>query len=329
MNQETTSSATGSTITVVTAEGIRRGATPGDLKALVAGGKFFWIDIVGNDGKAQASLVGELGFDAADAAWAQRFGQTGRIVIDRRRLRVGTWLADPAGTPVEIHVLCSRLCLATVWDGDARILDEIRQHYAERASELEKHPYEAAAILLQLLLGTLHSTISEFDDQIAMLRKRLTEAVHTLEFSKLTMRLHRLRSAWAAIERYNSAVRIALVGIESLPEMDERTAAELNDYADQVEDVERRLQDRTRWGAEIVQDYSTAIAERQGDQIGRLTIVSVIFLPLTFLTGFFGMNFNWMIAHTESGTAFVLLGLVLPLLSVLVTALWLRRRRLI
>ena len=75
-----------------------------------------------------------------------------------------------------------------------------------------------------------------------------------------------------------------------------------------------------------MQDYSTAIAERQGDHINRLTIVSVIFLPLTFLTGFFGMNFNWMIAETESGAAFVMLGLLLPLLSVLATVLWLKRR---
>src|SRR6516165_7627978 len=99
MDQETTSSAAGSTITVVTAEGIRRGATAADLRALIAGGKFFWIDIVGGDEKARADFMGELGFDAADTAWAQRFGQTGRIVIDRRRLRAGTWLADPAGTP--------------------------------------------------------------------------------------------------------------------------------------------------------------------------------------------------------------------------------------
>jgi Mg2+ and Co2+ transporter CorA len=328
MDQETTFSAAESTTTVVTAEGVRRGATPADLRALIAQGKFFWVDIVGSDEKARANLIGELGFDAADAAWAQRFGQTGRIVIDRR-LRVGTWLAASTGSVLEIHVLCSRQCLATVWDGDAGTLDEIRRHYAERAGQLEGHPYEAAAILLQLLLGTLHSTVSEFDDQLVTLRGQLRDAAYSLELSTLTTRLHRLQTCWSAIERYNSAVRTALVGVESLPDIDQRAAAELNDYADQVADVEHQLQERTRWGADIVQDYSTAIAERQGDQINRLTIVSVIFLPLTFLTGFFGMNFNWMIAQTESGAAFVMLGLLLPLLSVLVTVLWLKRRRLI
>ena len=77
---------------------------------------------------------------------------------------------------------------------------------------------------------------------------------------------------------------------------------------------------------DIVQDYSTVIAQRQGDQINRLTLVSLIFLPITFMTGFFGMNFNWMIDVMGSPVAFVLLGLLLPALSVTVTVLWFKRR---
>jgi hypothetical protein len=41
----------------------------------------------------------------------------------------------------------------TVWSGDASALHDIRVHFAERATGLEKSPYQAAAIILQLLLG--------------------------------------------------------------------------------------------------------------------------------------------------------------------------------
>jgi magnesium transporter len=47
-----------------------------------------------------------------------------------------------------------------------------------------------------------------------------------------------------------------------------------------------------------------------------LTVVSIIFLPLTFITGFCGMNFGWMTQIIGSADTFVLLGVILPTLCV-------------
>jgi hypothetical protein len=75
--------------------------------------------------------------------------------------------------------------------------------------------------------------------------------------------------------------------------------------------------------------HAAAVAKRQADQINRLTLVSMIFLPLTFITGFFGMNFGWMTQIIGGADAFVLLGVILPTVCVALTLVWLRRSRLI
>ena len=67
------------------------------------------------------------------------------------------------------------------------------------------------------------------------------------------------------------------------------------------------------------------IAAEQNRVVNRLTIVATVFLPLTFITGFFGQNFGWLVDHIDSFTAFVVLGLGGLLVPLVALVLWLRQ----
>jgi magnesium transporter len=70
------------------------------------------------------------------------------------------------------------------------------------------------------------------------------------------------------------------------------------------------------------------VSNRLNVVMERLTIVATIFLPLTVLTGFFGMNFGWLVNHIRSPWAFLAFGLGGSLLSSLAIVWWIRRNRL-
>ena len=51
------------------------------------------------------------------------------------------------------------------------------------------------------------------------------------------------------------------------------------------------------------------ISAQQNDIVRRLTIVASVFLPLTFITGFFGQNFLWLVNEIDTATAFWAVGI--------------------
>ena len=50
----------------------------------------------------------------------------------------------------------------------------------------------------------------------------------------------------------------------------------------------------------VISLRQTELGVRQNDAMKTLTVIATIFLPLAFITGFFGMNFNWMTSHIDS-----------------------------
>jgi magnesium transporter len=72
--------------------------------------------------------------------------------------------------------------------------------------------------------------------------------------------------------------------------------------------------------------YSELVADRQAQVINSLTIVATVFLPLSFLTGYFGMNFRILTADAQTTLwQFILLGLLLPAASIALSLLLIHR----
>lgn len=76
----------------------------------------------------------------------------------------------------------------------------------------------------------------------------------------------------------------------------------------------------------VITVEQTQISIQQNSTIEQLTILATVFLPLTFVTGFFGQNFGWLVGHINTDTAFIIYGiggLVVPLALLFI---WFRLR---
>lgn len=170
----------------------------------------------------------------------------------------------------------------------------------------------AVYAVLDGMTNTVLEGLAAVEGDIALLEGRLWETgwrqrpadqemVKTLR-SRLTDLRVRIGPARGVFERV--AAEIAQV-----PSLEGDGGA----YFARIQDQLDHIVDRVDAAGETL---ANAVQVQLNETTYRLTLVATIFLPLSFVAGFFGMNFGWMVDHIDSESAFWLLGvglIVVPL----------------
>ena len=93
--------------------------------------------------------------------------------------------------------------------------------------------------------------------------------------------------------------------------IDKRTYSYLHDLDDLVVQVQEAIEIYYTMTSDLLNLYQTTISNKVNDVMKVLTIFSAIFIPLTFIAGIYGMNFNYMPELRYRYAYFVLWGIMI------------------
>jgi magnesium transporter len=217
--------------------------------------------------------------------------------------------------PMEVHVLVTGDYILTAHEGRISLPDVLSPSMAEARSE----QYIVYAIL-DSMVSTGFDALNEAEltlEGLQLMSSDLRAArVRMATLRAINSRLSRMRRRLGPQRGIFERISEEVSRVEGLEPDNEQ-------YFERISGQLNRLVD----GIDAASDGMAKLIDlRLNETIYWLTVVATIFLPLTFATGFFGMNFAWMVQRIDTLFAFVALGIAVPLLSAAVTVLLVRRR---
>jgi magnesium transporter len=266
------------------------------IDRLRASGEFFWLDLTGSlDGLTEILEVEPP--PVHEPGTRQRlYAYHGSYVV---LIYKGADFVDDRVDPFEVTVYISGSYVATVHERRVEELERLRARFAQRAAEDEQL---AVARVLDAITDSFVNVLTVLDDRILVLE----DAVIDRPRGRQLTRVADLQRQVLELRRTVNPQRDLLVRVRDeiadLPGLEPGN----KDYLHEVTDYLARISDQIDHYADLLTSATDIFLSRVSE---RLTIVATIFLPLTFVTGFFGQNFAWMVTHVDTLTTFLIWGI--------------------
>jgi len=188
-------------------------------------------------------------------------------------------------------------------------MDRVRGIYRNVADTIAAQHFLGLIIILTELMASFDTLLEHLDELLSDLEEQIIQAPKEAQIEQLVRLRRHLLLLHRNLAPQQAAARHLALAIKGLPGMSEQ-ADLVRDYAERISDLIDWISDLRQRATDAMESYGTSISNRQSQVINRLTIISAIFLPLTFLTGYFGMNFQWMLDNVvKSMEAFLILGI--------------------
>jgi magnesium transporter len=290
------------------------------------GDGFFWLDLSRPTQEDFNILREVFKFHPLAVEDSEQFDQRAKIDVYDDFAFIVVYGAQPDDHQlVEVHCFYSERFLITIHREASPAFTEIRKRYQQREKAIE----QPSLLLYRVIDGLVDSffpSLAAFDDRIDELEDGIFLNADDNQLQEIFQMKRLLVTMRKAATPQRDAFASLMGGVAELPgleEEDERYFRDIYDHLIRISDLIDSYRDLLTGAMDV---YLSTVSNRLNSVMKQLTIIATIFLPLTFITGFFGQNFDWMVGHIGSWPVFLGLGVGSELLAILALVAFFKRR---
>jgi len=202
----------------------------------------------------------------------------------------------------EVHVMLGDGWIATVSDVEVPSVHALWEACTQRPEIATPGPSSLFHRLCDALVDSVFPILDEVDDEIDRIENKIVEQADETTVADI----FRLKRELNTLRRVLGPQRDLLQVLSGprVARLDSESQLYLRDVYDHAVRMVEQIDSYRDILTGALDVYLSSVSNRLGEQTRRLTVVATIFLPLTFLTGFFGMNFGVLVAGIQTTQAF-------------------------
>jgi len=303
--------------TLVPASGSSTAATSESLAQRLRAGECFWLDIFEPGEDDLALLRRTFGFHDLAVAASEQFGQRPKVegYDDFVFLVVYGWAPDDDDL-VEVHCFYADRFLVTVHRDASPTLDDLRAKLDRDSARFPEGAMLLHAVIDRLVDDFLPA-LEQLGEELDAIEERVFAGPKREQLEDIFQMKRRLVRLRRVLAPQRELLARLTSGAEELPGMGIEAERYFRDVYDQLVRLAEEIDGDRELANSAIDAYLSTASNRLNVTTKQLTVIATIFLPLSFLTGFFGQNFSWMVDEISSWQAFVLFGIGLELLTVI------------
>jgi magnesium transporter len=296
-----------------------------EIEARLREGRFFWLDLEKPDDAELELLRDVFGFHELAIEDSADFGQRPKLEDYDDFVFIVVYGATPdEDLLVEVHCFYSERFLVTVHHDHCPSFTELRRRLGRAGAPRE--PVMLLHAVIDSLIDGFFPILSSLDDRFDELETAIFAEPSDEQLKEIFDLKRRLVALRKAVAPQRDLFAAFSNEIETLPGMTAEATRAFRDVYDhliRIGDLIDSYRDLLTGSMDV---YLSRVSNRLNAVMKQLTVIATIFLPLTFLVGFFGQNFRWMINHVDGPGAFLALGIGLEIVLAALLAVMFRMR---